>query len=76
MYEYKHFVIAQEELEGELNFYGSTGWRLHTCEPVLTFGQKGSGIILAFVVMDRLDQPEDKPQIDQKVSPQGIAMRG
>ena len=54
VFRYINFLCEQTELDALLNQYGSEGWRLHTCEPVVTMGPQGSGLLHAFVVMDKV----------------------
>ncbi len=51
------------------------GWRLHTCDPVVTVGPQGSGLLNAFVVMDKFVEEEDPQVVDTEDAQEGIAMR-
>ncbi len=75
---YKHFICEQDELEETLTLHGSKGWRLHTCEPVVTVGHLGTGLMSVFVVMDQAYEPEEYQDVttfDDKES-EGLAMKG
>ena len=79
IFEYLTFLCEQTELQAELTKRGQEGWRLHTCDPVVTVGPQGSGLLHAFVVMDRYIEPE--PDIPEEITvddgaPEGIAMKG
>jgi len=76
-FQYLHFVCEQSELQVLLSRYGLEGWRLHTCDPVVTVGPKGSGLLNAFVVMDRMIEPDEPGELvaDDDAS-EGIAMKG
>ena len=73
---YLSFVCDQPSLEAKLNELGRQGWRLHTCEPVMTFGPAGNGPLQAFVVMDMavVEEPGDNPAED--AASEGIPMKG
>lgn len=75
--EYKTFICFHDELEARLNELGNEGWRLHTCDPVVTMGQHGSGTVQAFVVLDRV-VPEDQEyaSVDNPDASEGLAMKG
>jgi hypothetical protein len=78
IFEYLTFVCEQTELQARLTEAGLGGWRLHTCDPVVTVGPQGSGLLHAFVVMDRYVEDPDtsgEPVVDDG-TPEGIAMRG
>lgn len=78
IFQYLHFLCEQTELQALLTEHGLEGWRLHTCDPVVTVGPQGSGLLHAFVVMDRyVEEPVDpeKPVGDEDAQ-EGIAMRG
>lgn len=66
-YEYKVFLLRQGELQGNLNSLGATGWRLHTCEPMLD-----NGCMMFTVVMDRVVETSE----EQRGEPQAMAVRG
>ena len=73
--EYIHFVCeAGEELQALLTEHGANGWRLHTCDPVSTVGQSGSGTLKAFVVMDKQIFDEEVPA--QEADRGAIRMKG
>lgn len=78
IFDYLHFVCEQSELEALLKKHGLEGWRLHTCDPVVTVGPQGSGMLNAFVVMDKfIDEDEENSQVvDNEDAQEGIAMRG
>jgi hypothetical protein len=76
-FQYLTFVCEQTELQERLTQAGLEGWRLHTCDPVVTVGLHGSGLLNAFVVMDKfIDQEEDLQVTDNEDAQEGIAMRG
>lgn len=76
-FQYVTFVCAQTELQTMLTEHGLNGWRLHTCDPVAMLGPQGSGMLQAFVVMDKfVDDGEETPQVDDEDAQEGIAMRG
>lgn len=75
IFEYLTFVCEQSDLQNLLSRYGPDGWRLHTCEPVVTIGPSGSGIMKILVVMDRAIFPEPEEAEIEPVS-EGIAMKG
>lgn len=76
-FKYISFTCEADALENRLNEYGSQGWRLHTCEPVVTVGPHGSGTLHAFVVMDMLISAEDDgTDSTAEPRPEGIAMKG
>lgn len=75
-FDYLHFVCDQPDLEALLKEHGREGWRLHTCDPVATYGPQGSGLLIAFVVMDKIiDEAEDPQVVDNEDAQKGIAMR-
>lgn len=77
IFQYVTFVCEQTELQSMLTEYGLDGWRLHTCDPVVTLGSQGSGMLNAFVVMDKFtDEEEDQQVVDNGDAQEGIAMRG
>jgi hypothetical protein len=77
VFKYINFLCEQTELETRLNEYGAEGWRLHTCEPVATMGEKGSGLLYAFVVLDKMVQPEEQKIAAQFPSDiEGLEMKG
>ncbi len=57
-FEYLTFVCDQPDLQDLLSRYGPDGWRLHTCEPVVTIGPSGSGSLNILVFMDSSIYPE------------------
>ena len=76
-FQYLTFVCEQTELQAKLTEHGLEGWRLHTCDPVVTLGPQGSGMLNAFVVMDKFIDEEEGPQVvDNEDAQEGIAMRG
>ncbi len=78
IFQYKTFVCEQTELQAKLTEYGLEGWRLHTCDPVVMVGSQGSGLLNAFVVMDRyVEEPEAEVAVVVDTDAQeGIAMKG
>ena len=77
IFQYLTFVCEQTELQDLLTQHGLEGWRLHTCDPVVTVGPQGSGLLNAFVVMDRLKEEAYEPEelvVDE--THEGIAMKG
>lgn len=76
-FQYLTFVCEQSELQQRLTKAGLEGWRLHTCDPVVTLGPQGSGMLNAFVVMDKFIDEEEAPQVvDNGDAQEGIAMKG
>ena len=77
IFQYLTFVCPQDELQDRLTQAGLECWRLHTCDPVVAVGEHGSGMIHAFVVLDRYVEPEesDEPVADEEAN-EGIAMKG
>jgi hypothetical protein len=78
-FQYHTFVCEQSELQAELTKFGLEGWRLHTCDPVVTVGSQGSGLLSAFVVMDKFiddEEEEDPSQVGDDDAQEGIAMKG
>lgn len=78
-FQYLTFMCDQIELQTELDKHGLAGWRLHTCDPVVTVGPHGSGILQAFVVMDQYpqdDEDEEQVVIEIKDGSEGLAMKG
>lgn len=76
-FQYLTFVCEQSELQAKLTQHGLEGWRLHTCDPVVTLGPQGSGMLNAFVVMDKfVDVEEDQQVVDDDDAQEGIAMTG
>ena len=76
-FQYLTFVCEQIELQERLTQAGLEGWRLHTCDPVVTLGPQGSGMLNAFVVMDKfIDEEEDPQVVDNEDAQEGIAMKG
>jgi hypothetical protein len=78
IFQYITFVCEQTELQERLTKEGLEGWRLHTCDPVVTVGPHGSGLLQAFVVMDRyIEEHEEDQEVDaDSVAQEGIAMKG
>jgi len=76
-FQYVTFVCEQTNLQSKLTEHGLGGWRLHTCDPVVTVGPQGSGILNAFVVMDKFVDEEDVQRVvDSENAQEGIAMKG
>jgi len=76
-FQYITFVCEQTELQTMLTEHGLNGWRLHTCDPVVSLGPQGSGMLNAFVVMDKfVDEEDDQQVVDNDDAQEGIAMRG
>ena len=77
-FQYITFVCEQLELQALLTEHGLEGWRLHTCDPVVTLGPLGSGMLNAFVVMDKFIDEDDGEQVvpDVEDAQEGIAMKG
>ncbi len=83
-FKYSSFVCGQEELQAILTRKGEEGWRLHTCEPVVTMGPLGSGAMNVFVVMDyafetdHLEEgtPASDDDIIERCLQEGLAMKG
>lgn len=75
-FQYFHFVCEQSELQSLLSRYGLEGWRLHTCDPVVTYGSNGSGMLNAFVVMDKFTDEEENQQVVEDDASEGLAMKG
>ena len=78
-FKYKHFICNQDELQGTLTLRGEEGWRLHTCEPVMTMGQQGTGLMEAFVVMDQAyetDNLEEEEVYEPDEESEGLSMKG
>ncbi len=78
IFHYLTFVCEQTELQAKLTQHGLEGWRLHTCDPVVSLGPQGSGMLNAFVVMDKvIDAQEDEQVVsDAGDAQEGIAMKG
>ncbi len=81
IFQYLTFVCEQTALQDLLTKHGLEGWRLHTCDPVVTVGPQGSGMLNAFVVMDRYIEPD--PEVAKTVlvaasedAQEGIEMKG
>jgi len=75
IFQYLTFVCEQVDLQSALSEHGLKGWRLHTCEPIVTVGPQGSGILQTLIVMDRVvvESGEDEDPLD---APEGIPMKG
>lgn len=72
---YHTFVCDHDELEPKLNELGAQGWRLHTCEPVVTIGPQGTGLLKTLIVLDMMVVEEDEtPKSMERGG--GIAMKG
>ena len=77
IFQYLTFVCDQTELQALLTQHGLEGWRLHTCDPIVTVGPQGSGLLNAFVVMDKLtDTGDDQQVVMDGDSQEGLAMKG
>ena len=76
MIEYLHFTCEADHLQDRLTEAGNQGWRLHTCEPVPTYGPNGSGTLFAFVVMDKLIVAEEEAPDEEPEERGGIQMKG
>ena len=77
IFQYLTFVCEQTELQERLTKLGLDGWRLHTCDPVVTVGPQGSGLLNAFVVMDRYVEPDSEELVvEDDDAQEGIAMKG
>ena len=79
IFQYLTFVCPQDELQAALSTHGLEGWRLHTCDPVVSMGPEGSGLIKAFVVLDRyFEEPEEVAAVEGAAegADEGIAMKG
>ena len=80
IFQYLTFVCDQSDLQDLLTKCGLERWRLHTCEPVISVGPQGSGILQILVVMDRVvDEPteEEGGNVSYYEAPsKGIAMKG
>ena len=77
IFQYLTFVCEQTELQAKLTEHGLEGWRLHTCDPVVTVGPQGSGLLNAFVVMDRyIEQPDEPEELVMDDAQEGLAMKG
>lgn len=74
-WKYRCFTCEQDELQSLLDEYGDMGWRLHTCEPIVSVGTFGTGLIKAFVVLEMVEQIENLEE-DSEDEPEGLAMRG
>lgn len=75
-FEYLTFMCEQSALQSRLSDAGVHGWRLHTCEPVATVGQFGSGLLNVFVVLDRAIYPDAPEEVEPEPASEGIAMKG
>ena len=77
IFHYLTFVCEQTELQAKLTQHGLEGWRLHTSDPVVSLGPQGSGMLNAFVVMDKfIDVQEDEQVVPADDAQEGIAMKG
>ena len=79
-FQYTTFVCDHDALQPILTELGLEGWRLHTCDPVAPVGPQGSGILQAFVVLDKVIEEmdfadQDTLVVDVDDVPEGIAMR-
>lgn len=75
VFEYHTFLCEQSDLQAALTEAGLGGWRLHTCDPVLTVGPQGSGVLHVLVVLDRLRDSHEGYEPEREES-EGIAMKG
>ena len=76
IFQYLTFVCEQSELQELLSQHGLEGWRLHTCDPVVAVGSQGSGMLNAFVVMDKFsDEEYDQQVVVDDDAHKGIAMK-
>ena len=76
-FQYHTFVCEQTELQEKLTKLGLEGWRLHTCDPVVMVGPQGSGLLNAFVVLDKLlDDEVGDYQVEDGDVQEGLAMKG
>lgn len=80
IFQYLTFLCVQTELQAKLTELGLESWRLHTCDPVVTIGPQGSGMLHTFVVMDRyVEVPEgnaEEEPVVGKDAQEGLAMTG
>ncbi len=78
IFQYLTFVCEQSELQELLSQHGLEGWRLHTCDPVVTVGPQGSGMLNAFVVMDKFSDEGvyDSQGVMDDDAQEGIPMKG
>ena len=76
IFQYLTFVCPQTDLQVLLTKHGLEGWRLHTCDPVVTMGPEGSGLLNAFVVMDRYFEEQEAEEEEVEGANEGIAMKG
>lgn len=74
-WKFKVFDCFPSELQEKLNSLGAEGWRLHTSEPVPTWGTLGSGEVRWHVVMDMLISPDEEPH-DYMDNDDAMAMKG
>ena len=75
-FNYLTFVCEQDELQSILTEKGQEGWRLHTCEPVVTTGIYGSGVMSVFIVMDQAFQEDEQEYEVPEQSFEGLEMKG
>lgn len=76
IFQYLTFLCTQPELQDKLTPLGLEGWRLHTCDAVMTYGPHGTGIPRVLVVLDRIvDEPEEQTALADGAS-EGMAMKG
>ena len=75
IWKYRHFTCEDDKLQSLLDEYGNMGWRLHTCEPIVTVGTYGTGLGKAFVILEMVEQTETFEEIPDD-EPEGLAMRG
>ena len=76
-YNYISFLCEIDILQDEMSKLGQEGWRLHTCEPIVTMGLNGSNLPQVLVVMDMAvseEEPEEETVSD--FAPEGIALKG
>lgn len=71
---YKVVVCDVEDLQAQLNELGDKGWRLHTCETIVTVGQFGTGTVKAFCVFDQIHMGEENQDEPDSEEPTGMPM--
>ena len=70
---YEVVMCNLEDLQARLTELGDKGWRLHTCETVVTVGEFGTGLVKAFCVFDQMYTGEEEVEPDSE-EPVGMAM--
>jgi len=75
-FEYLTFTCTEFELQERLSTFGTNGWRLHTCEPILPYGPAGTGVVRILVVLDKFNAPAEEEGSSPEPLEQGIPMRG